>query len=205
MKISELVNRNEVVVRPYTSIGSIEKELIGNAYIVIKDEDRFIGILTPFDVIASGHNLAIDCYSEKTPINGNEDAEEVMNYMLVRGIMVLPVVDDGNTYLGSIQIKTMLQKIWDIMKPNVNINWINVMDDGEAEKSKQEFSSELFHNTRNPVQVILSAVDMLRTGHDSFETKILLSSIESSARLLDTIITKLYSFHFDSGNTDVIG
>jgi len=204
MKIRELANRNEVVVRPYASISSIENELIRNAYMVIKDGDKFIGILTPSDVLASGHNLVIDCYTEKPPINENEDAESVMSLMLKEGLLVLPVVNGENEYLGSIQINAMLQKIWDITKQNVSINWINVLDNGEAEKNKQEFSSELFHNTRNPVQVILSAVDMLRSSPGDFETKMLLSSIGSSAKLLDTLITKLYSFHFDKGKDDGI-
>ncbi len=197
MKIRELANRNEVVIRPYASIGSIEDELIRNAYMVIKDGDKFIGILTPSDVLASGHNLVIDCYTDKPSVNENEDTESVMNMMLEQGLLVMPVITDDNKYLGSIQISTMLEKIWDITKQNVSINWINVLDDGEAEKNKQEFSSELFHNTRNPVQVILSAVDMLRSSPGDFETKMLLSSIESSAKLLDALITKLYSFHFD--------
>jgi CBS domain-containing protein len=197
MKIRELANRNEAVVQPYASIGSIENELIRNAYMVIKDGNKFIGILTPSDVLSSGHNLVIDCYTEKPSINENEDAESVINLMQKQGLLVLPVVTDGNEYLGSIQINAMLQKIWDITKPNVSINWINVLDNGEADKNKQDFSSELFHNTRNPVQIILSAVDMLRANPGSFEAKMLLFSIESSAKSLDALITKLYSYHCD--------
>jgi predicted transcriptional regulator len=202
MRIRELTNNTEVVVRPYASVSSIEEELIRNAYVVIKDEDKFIGILTPSDALASGHNLVIDCYTEKTLINGNEDAENVMNLMLKQGFLVLPVVNDDNQYLGCIQINTMLQKVWDITKQNVSINWVNVLEDGEAETNKQQFSSELFHNTRNPVQVIISAVDMLRSSPGAFESKMLLSSIESNAKLLDTLITKLHAFHFGKGNKD---
>jgi CBS domain-containing protein len=199
MKIAELVNKNEIVIHPFVSVASIENELIHNAYLVIKNENSFIGLLTPSDVLVNGHNLVIDCYTKKPLINGNMDAESVMNMMFQEGLLVLPVVDDDNKYIGSVQVNTMIKEIWDIAKPNININWINVVDNGEGDKSKRDFSVELFHHTRNPVQVILSAVDMLRSAPGEFETKVLLSSIESSARLLDSLITKLYSFHFDKG------
>ena len=129
--------------------------------------------MTPSDVLARGHNLVIDCYTEKPTVNGNEDAESVMNLMLKKGILVLPVVDDHGDYLGSIQINTMLQKIWDITKQNVSINWVNVIDHGETDANKQRFSVELFHNTRNPVQAILSAVELLRSATGTFDTKML--------------------------------
>ena len=44
MKILELVNRSEVIVHPYASIASIEDMLIHNAYIVIKEEGKFVGL-----------------------------------------------------------------------------------------------------------------------------------------------------------------
>jgi|GEM_PF-1341968 CBS domain-containing protein len=204
MKILELVNRSEAIVHPYASIASIEDMLIHNAYLVIKEEGKFVGLLTPSDVLARGHNLVIDCYTEKPTVNGNEDAESVMNLMLKKGILVLPVVDDQGDYLGSIQINTMLQKIWDITKQNVSINWVNVMDHGEIDASKQRFSAELFHNTRNPVQSILSAVELLRSATGTFDTKMLQNSIEANAKLLDTLITKLYSFHFEKEPSDCI-
>jgi len=197
MKIRELVNQNEKIIQPFTSIASIENDLINNFYLVIKDGLKFIGLLTPSDVVASGHNLVVDCYSEKQPVNENEEAENVMNIMLKKGLLVAPVFDNCNNYLGSVQINTMLQKVWDITKQNVSINWINVVDSRDTDNIKQEFSSELFHNTRNPVQVILSAVDMIRSDPDNFERKMLLCSIESNARLLDTLITKLYMFYFE--------
>jgi CBS domain-containing protein len=197
VKILELVNKDEVTVCPFDSIISIEDKLVGNAYLVVKDGTKFIGILTPSDVLVSGHNLVIDCYTEKPRVNGNEETEDIMNMMLMKGLLVVPVVDDDDEYMGSLQITSMLRRIWDIVKPNVIVNWINVIGDDSIERRKKEFSSELFHNTRNPVQVILSAVDMLRSATRDFDNKLLLSTIESNAKLLEELITKLYSSTFD--------
>jgi CBS domain-containing protein len=196
MKIRELVNRTEVTVAPFASIDSIEAELIQNAYLVIEEDGRFIGLLTPSDVLARGHNLVIDCYTEKPPINENEEAEAVMGAMLRGGPSVAPVLSDEGRYLGSVQIKSMLQQIWDITKLNVSVEWVNVIGDVEMERNKRDFAAELFHNTKNPLQVIISAVDMLRASSNGLESKILLGSIESSARLLDELVTKLHASHF---------
>jgi CBS domain-containing protein len=200
MKIKELVNTKEKVISPFTSIASIETDLISNMYLVVKENGAFLGLLTPSDVLASGHNLVIDCYTQKPSIDGNEEAETVMNLMLRNGISVAPVFEDSNKYIGSILLNTMLQRVWDITKQNVTINWVNVIEDEEKEEDKQRFSAELFHNTRNPVQVIMSAVDMLRTPDDNFDRKLLLSSIESNAKLLDSLITRLYSYYFSADN-----
>jgi predicted transcriptional regulator len=196
VKIRELINKNEIVVSPFTSVESVESRLIFDSYLVIRDEGKFMGIVTPSDVLANGHNLVIDCCTEKPLINGNEDAEKVMNLMLKRGLFVVPICDDDKEYLGSVQINSMLQQIWNIAKPNVNVNWINVVDDADSEKEKHSFVTELFHNTKNPLQVVISAVDMLRASPGAFERNLLLNSIESNAKLLDEIISKLYEFHF---------
>jgi FOG: CBS domain len=202
MKIREFVNRNEATVCPFDSIVAIEDKLLKNSYVVIKDRERFVGILTSDDVLETGHNLVIDCYSKKELIDGDEEADKVLNKMLMNGNVVLPVVDRRGVYLGSVQAISVFRQIWTITKQEININWVNVVSDATDGKERNAFSSELFHNTRNPVQVILSAVDLLRNSADELERNMLLNSIESNARLLDAIITKLYSFHFEKANPE---
>lgn len=196
MKIRELVNGKETVVGPLTSVAAVESRLILDSYVVIKDEGRFVGILTPADALANGHNLVVDCYTEKPMIDGNEDAEKVMNLMLKRGFFVLPVSGDDKNYLGCVHIASMLEQIWTITRPSVNVSWFNVIDDADSELGKRSFVSELFHNTKNPLQVMLSAVNMLRAYPDGVERNLLLNSIEANVKLLDELITKLYEFHF---------
>ncbi|MGO8693929.1 MAG: CBS domain-containing protein [Rectinemataceae bacterium] len=204
MKIRELINRNEIVVSPFTSIEAVESRLIANSYLVIKDEGKFMGIVTPADALANGHNLVIDCCTKKPLVNGNEEAGKVMNLMLKKGLFVVPVCGDDKEYLGSVLINSMLQQIWNLTKPNVSVNWINVVDDADSEKEKHSFVTELFHNTKNPLQVVISAVDMLRSSPDGFERSLLLNSIESNAKLLDEIISKLYEFHFPKFEADSV-
>jgi predicted transcriptional regulator len=197
MKIRDLVNKHEKIVNPFSSINSIEEDLIRESYLVIKEDERFVGILTMADVLASGHNLVIDCYSEKPLVNSDEDAENVMNQMLLKKFSVVPVVDIENKYIGCAHVNTILSQIWEITKQQVSINWIDVTDPSQTETGKRVFSSELFHNTKNPIQVILSAADMLLSDASTFQSKMLLKSIESNARLLDALITKLYTVHFE--------
>jgi predicted transcriptional regulator len=199
MRISDLVNQVEVVVEPFASIGSIEDELIKNGYLVIKEKKKFIGILTPADALAAGHNLVIDCYKEKPSMDGNEDAEVALKYMLDNGFRVLPVVSANNAYLGCIQVDTIFCQVWKSSKQSIRINWLNIIGDEDLERSKQKFSMELFHNTRNPVQTILSAVDLLRAPAGGLESEMLLKTIEANSRIIDSLVTKLYSVHFEKG------
>jgi signal transduction histidine kinase len=92
----------------------------------------------------------------------------------------------------------VLRRVLEITKRTDEVKWINMVGDAGFEDTKTSFSSELFHNTRNQLQAILSAVDMLRAAPGAFETQMLLKAIESNARVLDELITTIHSSHFDS-------
>jgi len=196
MTIGDLVSHDEAYVQPFASLGAVEGKLMERGYVVIMDQGKFVGLLTAVDALSSGHNLVIDCYKEKPLIKADEDAERVMVRMLREGFQVLPVVDDKAAYLGSVQTSQVLRRVLDITKQTTEARWVNVIGDASFENAKERFSSELFHNTRNQIQAIMSAVDMLRARPGAFETKILLKSIESNAKLLDELITSLSSSHF---------
>jgi predicted transcriptional regulator len=197
MKIGELVSHDEAYVQPFTSVGAVEGKLAARGYVVIMDQGKFVGILTAADALSSGHNLVVDCYREKPLIRADEDAELVMAHMLGEGLQVLPVVDDKEDYLGCVQTSQVLRRVLDITKQTARIDLTSLSLDVSSENGKASFSSDLFHNTRNQLQSIVSAVDMLRMAPGSFETEMLLKSIESNARLLDELITTIHASHFD--------
>jgi signal transduction histidine kinase len=200
MRVHDFLQKDEIRVRPFASVESVEPDLIRKSYLVVQEDAAFYGILTLADVVAQGHNLVIDCCTEKKPINENEESERAFELMFRSGAQVLPAVDDEGRYVGSLTIDSMLRFAWSAMRPRQNINWIEIVGgEGfeEAKDAKNAFSAELFHNTRNPVQVILSGIDMLRSSAPGMENRIILDSIESSARELDDLITNLYTIHFE--------
>jgi predicted transcriptional regulator len=199
MRIGDLVSNDEVCVSPFTSVDAVEGKILERGYLVIKDQGKFIGILTADDVLSSGHNLVIDCCRKKPLVKADEEAERVMRRMLSEGLQVVPVVDEEAAYIGSVQTSQILRRILEITKRTDEIKWVNVVGDASFENTKNHFSSELFHNTRNQLQAILSAVDMLRAAPGAFETQLLLESIESNARMLDELITTIHSSNFDRG------
>jgi predicted transcriptional regulator len=196
MKIGELVSHDEAYVQPFTSVGAVEGKLAARGYVVIMDQGKFVGILTAADALSSGHNLVVDCYREKPLIRADEDAELIMARMLREGLQVLPVVDDKADYLGCVQTSQVLRRVLDITKQTATIELKSVNLDESSENGKESFSSDLFHNTRNQLQAIVSAVDMLRMSPGAFEREMLLKSIESNARLLDELITTIHASHF---------
>ena len=192
MKIADLINTNEAVVPPFSSISSVQDLLIEHWYLVVKNENEFMGILTLEDVLANGHNLVIDCLSEKQSFDKDEEAGMVLQRMIENRLSAAPVFTGGNEYIGSILTSTLLSKMWEISKQNVTINFANAFVPGNNDK---KFLAELFHNTRNPIQVIISAADMLKEDTDTIERKMLFKAIENNARILNEIIEKLYTAH----------
>ncbi|MBC8200384.1 MAG: hypothetical protein H8E80_10170 [Desulfobacteraceae bacterium] len=69
MKIKHYIQKTFETTDAYAGIDSVEKRLRDNSFLVVLNESSFIGILTPFDIIESPHNLVIDCLHEKPRID----------------------------------------------------------------------------------------------------------------------------------------
>jgi two-component system sensor histidine kinase/response regulator len=99
MKIKHFVQKTFVTVDAYAGIDSVEKRLRDNSFLVVLDEESFIGILTPIDIIESPHKLVIDCLHEKPRIDCEQDIESVLAVMKESRNYVLPVFE-GNVFIG---------------------------------------------------------------------------------------------------------
>ncbi|MBW2605640.1 MAG: response regulator [Deltaproteobacteria bacterium] len=99
MKIKHQIQKTFETVDAYAGIGSVEKRLRDNSFLVVLNEGSFAGILTAFDIIESPHNLVIDCLHEKPRIDCKQDTELVLKVMKESRNYVLPVFN-GNAFIG---------------------------------------------------------------------------------------------------------
>lgn len=195
--ISNFVNRHEIVVKPFASIDSVEGDLIEHKYLVVKDGEKFVGLLTPADVVRNFHYLVIDCYTKKPAVYENESIEVVVAKMLECKQIVLPVFDLEEEYIGSVMYEMILKEICNIMRNNVEIKVTNVIGNDDIETVKQSFLAEMFHNTKNPIQVIYSSLNILKDSPSEKEREILVNSILTSTKQIDTLINELFQAYFD--------
>lgn len=197
MKITNFIERDEYVTEPYTSIYSIEKELFNRGYIVIKEDKKFIGILTICDLAQNYHQLVIDCYTPKPILSLHTSIDHAIQVFQNEKQMVLPVMDEQSQYLGSLTFIRILKEILYSFRGYVNIEIKNVIGDHQFESAKHQFISEMMHITKNPIQVILSAVDLLKEGINKEDFIILLNAIKTSAEQISVLFDKLLNKYLE--------
>jgi predicted transcriptional regulator len=106
---------------------------------------------------------------------------------------VLPVFSKSDKYLGSVTYLRVIEGLNSLERPPVNVRIENIISDNATEEGKQVFLRELRHNTKNPIQVIFSSLNMMKTTMNEKEKWLLMQSIESSTRQIDMVINQLYN------------
>lgn len=192
MEVKYLLTKTEVAVPPFASVASIEDTLIDSHYVVVKDDDEFRGILTQADVLRMGHLLVVDCLVEKKRLDKDDEIEEVLAVMFEENQYVLPVFD-GEGYLGSVSYFRIIKELSLLRKPPVHVQINNVIGGADAERVKHVFINELYHNTKNPIQIIYSSLNLYRQTAGQREREILIESIRSSTKQIDDVINELMS------------
>ena len=196
MQARSCLLKNEVVIHPFFSITSVEESLIRNSYLVVKNEDVFVGILTPNDILANGHQLVIDCLSKKRTISAEEEIEMVLSIMREEHQSVLPVVNKAGKYLGSISYLNILEELGFLKKQPAQVEIKNIVGNLDSETIKQAFIHDLYHNTKNPLQVIFSSISLIQETINEREKENLLESISVCTQQIDDILTELYFSYY---------
>lgn len=71
----------------------------------------------------------------------------------------------------------------------------NYYGNEDGEKAKRDFISDMFHNSKNPIQAILSSVSLLSDSTDDDERRALLNIICINTKQLDNLVDKLFAVY----------
>jgi len=107
MRIGDLMHQEYPTVSAYAAVSSIDNLLARERYAVIKDEEKFLGILTPADTLINPHRLVIDCMTAKPVIDFDADLNEALLLMQSDSLHVLPVVKE-NGFVGVVRERDIL-------------------------------------------------------------------------------------------------
>lgn len=190
------LQNDEAIIHPFSSIASIESILLEKSYVVIKDERQFYGLLTPLDVIISGHQLAIDCLRPKSHIGEKDDISKALAIMNDEKQYVLPVLSEKKGYIGSITYKRIIEEVGLLKRQPAEVKINNVVGNYDMESVKQSFIHELYHNTKNPLQVIYSSISLIKHAKSDLEKESLFETILESTKQVDDTISELFFTYF---------
>ena len=200
MKIKSFIDRDFNRAKPYDSIARIENDLLQYGFLaIIGDTDEFFGLLTTEDVLKAQHNLAIDCLTDFSKMNENEELSEALALMHNRSLKFLAIFSNDRKFIGVINSIKVIEEINRIQNSKNEIVFNNIIGPRDVEQSKQLFMHQMFHNVKNPLQVILSSVYLLADIKEKRDKEILISSIKSNIDKVDNLIDTLYSeYHVGS-------
>lgn len=137
----------------YCGISSIEDELISRNFLVVFDEDKFRGVLTPADVVRSPRKLAIDCLTKKDQLDADGTILFAWAQMCKNHSSALPVFEKDN-FIGIIEktniVSALKKKIEQLEKQSL-----------VSQKVKNEFINCLNHEIRTPLNGILGFMNIL--------------------------------------------
>lgn len=143
--------------------GSIDKG------IVVMEEDKAIGILTPFDLARKQHAIVIDCLSEKPVVEKTDKIDDVLDLMGNSGHHVLMVYDREN-FVGTISQNDII----DHLNSNLNLQKLKVQSAA--------------HDLKNPIASIKMIVNMLQDSLQLEENKQLVEYLKQSCDFAQKIV-----------------
>ncbi len=121
MNINSLIHKNYTVVEPFSSIRSIEANLIKDSFVVVMEKDSFIGLLTPSDILKSPRMLAGDCLHNNVTLEYGSKIETAFKKMKEYHLSALSVFRDGE-FIGVVteaDIAKCLQEFYSDILGNV--------------------------------------------------------------------------------------
>lgn len=183
------------IVPAFEGIEKYENLLIQFGYLVVFDEDHFIGIVTPFDLLKRQHKLLVDCCLQFKPFEYSSGIQDVFNYIKEQNSHIIPVFKDKEFYGILIFVHLveqlfsehceLLKKIQDTEKEVEYYKNQSLI----PEQIKNEFIQNISHEFRTPANAIVGFSELISSKNmDEEKRRYFLSIIRSSSfRLLKMI------------------
>lgn len=109
MNISFFVRRDFQTIGAYEHVIAIKDQLIQHTALVVQDDEhRYIGILTPLDILQRPRNLVIDCLTEKPSVTLPCSVDEALQVMQAEQEEVLSVYQ-GDKFEGLVFKNDLLE------------------------------------------------------------------------------------------------
>ena len=118
--LSPFINQEYSSVYAYAGVEAIKSRLAEQgAIVVLNEDDTYLGVITPTDVLLQPHRLVIDCLRSKPVIHPDHSVIEALNTMLEHQEVVLPVVYHRGELAGLLHQRTLVQHL---MKENSRLS-----------------------------------------------------------------------------------
>ncbi|WP_321285843.1 histidine kinase dimerization/phospho-acceptor domain-containing protein [uncultured Sunxiuqinia sp.] len=193
MGIRKYIRSSYPVIKPYEGVNAIDDMLLLNKYLVVLDNDDFIGILTPNDLIKRPHKIVIDCLTPKINVSYSDTFAGIFEKFNASNSSVLPVFEKDK-FIGIIEKEDLIEKL----KTEVQYFYEQSII---SNKLKDSFFRFLTHEIRTPLNSILGFIDIISSlDQNQLNNEVYVNTINDNAeRFLRTMDNIIDFAHFSSG------
>ena len=110
--LSPFLDQDYLSVYAYAGVEAIRARLVKEGAIVVwNEDDTFLGILTPADVVVRSHHLVVDCLRHKPIIRSDQSALDALRTLLDSREAVLPVKHPSGEFAGLLHQRTLVEQL----------------------------------------------------------------------------------------------
>lgn len=159
MKVGPIAWTEYAAVGPHDSVASVEEKLIRDKFLVVKDNDRYVGILTVSDTVAKPHVLTIDCIRPKPETDYHDSVERTLQRMEGEKYDFLPVFRSGQFY-GVVSYKGIAQALREQREASRRREQTHLSKIEQFE-AMRGLAGGVAHDFNNLIQTILWSLDTI--------------------------------------------
>ncbi len=154
MELDKYILNTYPTVKPFEGVNSVEDRLLKNQYLVVVDNDKkFYGILTPSDVVERPHKIVIDCVTPKESLSEDDTVISTIKKFCINQSYALPVMS-GDNFIGIIEKNQIVKKLGE--KTNELYSKSSL-----SENTQKYFLNNLSHEIKTPLNCILGFLDII--------------------------------------------
>ncbi len=78
---------------------------------VWNEDETFLGMLTPADVVVRSHHLVVDCLRRKPSIRVDQSVLDALRTLLDSKEVILPVMNPDGRFAGLLHQRTLVERL----------------------------------------------------------------------------------------------
>lgn len=192
MSLKRFVSQNYHLANPWQGTDDVRAVVLSGKPVVVKDEEKFWGVLSLLDLASRPHKLVADVLTTKPAIDLLAPAQETLLLMMQHNYDYLPVMHAGE-FMGIVERAVLVS---DCLSNGTD--WHSKQDRIiELEKIlsiKDKFLLILGHDIRNLFSQVLGSLELLQQQHnqlDEGKLNTLLRLSKKSAEQVNTVFDNI--------------
>lgn len=159
MKLNNHLLQNYEVASPYQETHVFKQSILNGDPVVVKDEGKFLGIITLKDIAVRQQQLIIDSFSDKPNFQTHDDSLSVLLFMCHNNYDFLAAME-GNEFRGVISRNKL---VLDYLNANYELTALHdrVLELKKEIFLKNKFLAIIGHDIKNLFTQVLSSLELL--------------------------------------------